>query len=538
MRRIAITVLLTFLFGKDSCAWMRPYDGTLDPFTITQAVRLVKMREDVATAKMKVGYPGEHYMPTALEMQWALPDFEEKQIPVKKCNGYYDLGIESIGFIEVSSKSKPKLYVGESIAEMRSNSMEDFEQTTEMKRVKNGCWRSVIPLALRYFRFEGDVADVKFLEHIDHTLRLKGAFKSQDKQLNDIWKASARTIQLCSRHFLLDGVKRDRLPWAGDLSVSLLANAYTFRDQDVVRRSLAVLETFMPTKSDVNGLVDYSLWLIISHDLYQLYFGDMDFLRMQYPSIRCRLNSFAKRAGADGLLTSSVGKIFVDWTDEAVNNYKDGCVASLNVVYKGALDAGVRLAERVGAKEDAAMWKRRSADITLKIRKKYLDENTKLFGPLRYANFYAVVFDVAKGKDELEAIANALAGNEMPPVGTPYCAYWQNVALVKCNRADVAMGFVRKIWGGMLRDGATTFWEGWSEDKKGDEKYSFYKRPFANSLCHAWSASPSVFFAREIAGIKPTSDGWKTWVKNPLPEASGMNFTVPTSQGEIEISIP
>ncbi|MBO4447980.1 MAG: hypothetical protein J5807_00655, partial [Kiritimatiellae bacterium] len=162
---------------------------------------------------------------------------------------------------------------------------------------------------------------------------------------------------------------------------------------------------------------------------------------------------------------------------------------------------------------------------------------TGLFGPLRYANFYAVAFDVAE-KGELKGIGEALASGAMPPVGTPYCAYWQNAALVKCGFADVAMENVMKMWGGMLDDGATTFWEGWSEEKRGDEKYVFYKRPFANSLCHAWSASPAFFFAREIAGIRPLSDGWKTWIKNPLPQAEGMSFSVPTPRGEVKVAVP
>ena len=37
------------------------------------------------------------------------------------------------------------------------------------------------------------------------------------------------------------GIKRDRLPWMGDLAISLMANAYTFRDEECVRGTLTVL---------------------------------------------------------------------------------------------------------------------------------------------------------------------------------------------------------------------------------------------------------------------------------------------------------
>ena len=534
-------------FSLFACQGAVAADAPLDPFSVTQAVRLAKMRADVATAKLKVGYPGKCYEPTEEEMKWKLDEFTPKPRKVAAVLDYYDIGEETIGYVEAKGKSCPKLYVGESVSEMRSTDKSGFEQTTEMREVSPGVWRSVVPLALRYFRFVGAVEEVRFLEDVDSSLVLKGAFSSMDPKMDRIWKAAARTVFLCSRHFIVDGVKRDRLPWAGDLSVSLLANAYTYADAETVKRTIAALETFRPETSDVNGLIDYSLWLVISHDLFQLYFGDMDFLRVQYPSIRSRLEVFARRADKDGLLRNdgfggdglggAGGKIFVDWTPEIRDNVGDGAVSSLNMVYKGALDAGARLAERMGAKDDAERWRARANAVKAAARKRWLDKKTGLFGPLRYANFYAVAFDVAE-KGELSGIGEALASGAMPPVGTPYCAYWQNAALVKCGFADVAMENVMKMWGGMLDDGATTFWEGWSEEKRGDEKYVFYRRPFANSLCHAWSASPAFFFAREIAGIRPLSDGWKTWAKNPLPQAEGMEFSVPTPRGEIKVAVP
>ena len=321
-------------FSLFACQGAVAADAPLDPFSVTQAVRLAKMRADVATAKLKVGYPGKCYEPTEEEMKWKLDEFTPKARRVAAVLDYYDVGEETIGYVEAKGKSCPKLYVGESVSEMRSTDKSGFEQTTEMREVSPGVWRSVVPLALRYFRFVGAVEEERFLEDVDSSLVLKGAFSSMDPKVDSIWRAAARTVFLCSRHFIVDGVKRDRLPWAGDLSVSLLANAYTYADAETVKRTIAALETFRPETSDVNGLIDYSLWLVISHDLFQLYFGDMDFLRVQYPSIRSRLEVFARRADKDGLLRNdgfggdglggSGGKIFVDWTPEIRDNVGDG----------------------------------------------------------------------------------------------------------------------------------------------------------------------------------------------------------------------
>jgi hypothetical protein len=174
----------------------------------------------------------------------------------------------------------------------------------------------------------------------------------REKRMYDV---ALRTLRLCMREFLVDGVKRDRLPWAGDLSISLLANAYSFRDADIVKRTLRVLDSAGWKAGDINGIVDYSLWWVISHDLYQKHFNDNSFLNDEYSRIAGRLESFAVR--------------------------------------------------------------------------------------------------------------------------------------------DEAQKVVEKIWGGMLDLGATTFWEGFNPAEKGEEHFAFYGRPYAKSLCHAWSSAP-VFLLR------------------------------------------
>ncbi len=43
----------------------------------------------------------------------------------------------------------------------------------------------------------------------------------------------------------------------------------------------------------------------------------------------------------------------------------------------------------------------------------------------------------------------------------------------------------------VLKAGATTFFEAYGEGKTGKGLYDFYDRPFALSLCHAWSSAPA-----------------------------------------------
>ena len=92
-------------------------------------------------------------------------------------------------------------------------------------------------------------------------------------------------------------------------------------------------------------------------------------------------------------------------------------------------------------------------------------------------------------------------------------------------------------WGGMLDRGATTFWEAWDPRQNGAESYAFYGRPYAKSLCHAWSAGPAAFLVSEIFGLRPCEDGWACFTLDPrLGSLQWACATVPTPHGEIGLS--
>ena len=156
-------------------------------------------------------------------------------------------------------------------------------------------------------------------------------------------------------------------------------------------------------------------------------------------------------------------------------------------------------AHRYGAKADAARWAARAEALKARLHEKAWDGERGLFrfdvtDPsfghfTRHANLYAAYFGVAEGR-ELESIGAALAADDLPAVGTPYANAYQVMALLKCGRAADARKLLERVWGGMLDAGATSFWEGYDEKERGDERWRFYGRPYAKSLCHAWGAAP------------------------------------------------
>ena len=148
----------------------------------------------------------------------------------------------------------------------------------------------------------------------------RGAFACSDETLTRIWATSAYTLRMCMQGLMIDGIKRDRMPWAGDQALSTLCNAYTFADGAIVRDSLTALGR--PRHGYLNGISDYSLWWLINHGLYQRYFGDAEYLRSQAAEIDGFVRQLAVHATADGVFrpptdpdgfAPAPGSVFIDW---------------------------------------------------------------------------------------------------------------------------------------------------------------------------------------------------------------------------------
>lgn len=460
-----------------------------------------------------------------------------KLYPGKK-DGYWDMGKEILGFVEISCLPEeiPLLYAGESIEEMCNRNPEDEEQTGELVQTGTGIWRSKVPLALRYIQIEAAHDPAITVHALFHPVNYYGALSMpDDKELTKIWMHSAYTLHLCMMNFLNDGIKRDRLPWAGDLAVSLLGNAYSFADRQMIKDTLALFGAVSVKVAHINTIVDYSLWYIINHNFYQLWFGDMDFLRREYPAIRSTLDFLLELRDSNSFLRADRKGdwLFIDWVDGAKTT-------ALQMLFFMALKAGAALAARMADSDRKDILDKAGEDLRQKIREKALDQEKHLFTSApgkkeisRHANLLAAVSGIA-GDTEKAAIRKALTGKELPPVGTPYMSVFEAMALAECGAPEDAVNIVREIWGNMLADGATTFWEGFTPGASFAENLTFYGRPFGKSLCHAWSAGPLFLLPRLLLGIEPLTDGWSTFKAEPMPGIT-INAAIPTPAGTVEI---
>ena len=488
-----------------------------------EAWMLQRMRAEADRGILHFGYPGKFLTlkeePKAVWSETPVagmdpipgdpsvpPHWQERPLvtmPLSFADGRYDVGHEDIGYVYVHTRCgrPPRLFVGESLAELANTATNGFEQSTEMTEVGSGCWRSVIPLALRYFRFERPIerGEVVFRSQVDWR-EPAGSFACGDTRKEKMWRTGVETLRCCTRTFLVDGIKRDRLPWAADLAVEVLAEAYSFGDPEPIKRTLAALGSGEPKKvGNVNGVASFSMWWVVAHDLLQRYFAEGEYLKLHYPRIRERMEELATHEDARGFFTRNLGWNFMDWTGRDGGQLKSEI--ALQVIYHAALRAGERLANRVGDGASAVRWAAKADALKAKILAAGMDRT-------RHSRILAVALDLVDG-ELARKYAAEIAADDLPPTVTPYMSTFEVMALVKGGETEAALRKFESVWGAMTDFGVDTYWEGWNANETAVERYVFYSRPFGKSLCHAWASGPTFLIPGCFLGIEPDGDGWQ-----------------------------
>ena len=411
-----------------------------------------------------------------------------KMIPERLPDGMYDVGMEIFGYVYVRNALSARMYVGESVPEAQNRDSEYFEQSNDLIRVSEDTLRSAVPLAFRYIALENaDNAELS-VDALYTPMVLKKHFSCGDDELDAIWAHSVYTLRLCTRYFLNDGIKRDRLPWAGDLAVSLWSMTESFCEPSPVRDTLAVLGSAGVRNMPINGICDYTPWYLIDFELYIHHFGDFEFLKQEYFKIVETVDLLLEQRLDNGLLPLS-GWVFVDWTDGDKN-------CAVQVLFYMALKAVAKLAAIMQDNSRSEKWNALADELNTIIHRDFYDAKRGLFrcSPekdefLRHQNIFAV--GSIATPEEARRIGDNLLKKELPPVGTPYMKTFEIMALVNCGFRKEAADEIRRYWGGMLKLGAATFFEAYGEGKIGQGIYDFYGRPFGLSLCHAWSSAPA-----------------------------------------------
>lgn len=404
--------------------------------------------------------------------------------------------------------------------------------------------------AFRYalLRFERG-AKIQFrsiqLDGIYYPVKYQGFFDSSDAKLNRMWMVGAYTAHLCMQDDIWDAPKRDRGRWMGDLDVSSRTIEDAFDDHFLMEETLDRLLGEAPITHHVDGMAGYSAFWITGETEYYRHTGS----RKQLESVHDRLVQLLQYMETeldDRQLYANKSKAFpfVDWSPELESDTPELRMATQFEFYAGFRD-GIYLLRELGDMENADAFQKRADGMKAAAQKHLLDTSGS-FGTRWQTNAYAVLSDVANPSDY-----EAIWRNSLSTVGhikyngliiSPYYNYYVISAMAKMGHRVEALDWIRQYWGGMIDEGATSFWEGYDP--------SWYKQDFhaalqadnssgyQASLAHGWSSGVTPWIMEQILGIQSRGPGFN--VVDIRPDLLGLEWAKggePTPRGMLVVDI-
>lgn len=486
--------------------------------------------------------------PAVRPSEFSLPTTRQDYVRTIPVDGgvVYDFGKETYIRLVLSGMetgSEIRLCYGESFEEAM-----DFEFAVISDRLLVTEPTHVFPArACRYVRIVGkQPREVSGLyEYLPFEVKCR--FDCPDQEIRKIWEVAEYTFRLNSRMFYQDGIKRDRWVWSGDAYQSYFFNYYSYFDKEIIKRTILALRGGDPIASHLNTIVDYSLYWLVSLADYYRYTGDREFLSRIYSRAVGLMRYCEQFENAEGLIEGREGKdwTFIDWSDMD----KTGAMAIMQMLYCRAAEAMATCAETVGDTESRDRYREKADTLRGVIRDVYWNRDkgafvTTVHGKTpseevrRHANIFAVLMGFADAEMQASILERVLLNEEIPAITTPYFQLYELEAFCRLGRQDLVTERMRSYWGGMLREGATSFWEEYDPRMSGMEHYGMYGWKFDKSLCHAWGAGPLYLLGRYYAGIEPASDGYETFTVRPvLGGLPGFDITVPVKNGTVRVKL-
>lgn len=382
----------------------------------------------------------------------------------------------------------------------------DFPQNITMPRryacryIKITVEKANRPIRLFDFCFRASTsADVSVLKSAD----------TKDTLLNNIDIAATNTLKECMQTFFEDGPKRDRRLWIGDLRLEALTNYYTFKNLEIVKRCLYLFAAgecnnlgFLPSfvyetpyyNSGTAHIADYALLYVVTVCDYYEHTADIGVVNDLLQICKSQLDSFEAILDENMIVTMQDGWFsFIDWCPGLEK------LTALQGVYLYTLERFSELLKVIGDKD----FKKYSSLLSLvrsACKKHLYDEKANAFiNDLDNRQFsvhsqvWMILGGAISGEEAENLLLHSIDNDKAKQPVTPYMRHYVTEAMIKLGLKNEAVLYLKKFWGGMLELGADTFWEAYIPD---DLDFSPYEDRMINSLCHAWSCTPSYFIRK------------------------------------------
>ena len=369
-------------------------------------------------------------------------------------------------------------------------------------------------------------------------------FYSSDPLLNRIWYAGAYTVQTniiapttgrvwgppalgwnnsatvgVGDEVLVDGAKRDRTVWPGDLGVSVPTEYASLGDLTPTKNALTTLYQhqsdsgelpFAGPQVNFYGSDTYHLWTLIGTASYYQYTHDAAWLAQTWAKYQRAMDFSMAKVGSDGLLS-------VTGTADWARGGQGGENIAANALFYQALTTGAELATVQADPAKAASWTAAAEAVKKAVNEKLWDDTAGQYrdnpGSSLHpqdGNSLAIWYGLASAAQAKRASAaltknwNAY-GATTPEKGSEIATFPGSLEIqahLRSGDSTRALDLIRREWGYMLNSplgSGSTFWEGYLANGQFGYGGAYM------SVAHGWATGPTSALTFNVLGIQPTS---------------------------------
>ncbi|KAN0119698.1 glycoside hydrolase family 78 protein [Hyaloscypha variabilis] len=414
----------------------------------------------------------------------------------------------------------------------------------------------------------------------------QGYFHSSDELLNRIWYSGAYTLQTNAvpvntgrqvpfvvtgwanngtlgpgDTIIVDGAKRDRAVWPGDMGIAVPSTFVSIGDLTSVKNALQVMYNYQnPTTGAFPeagppllqlGSDTYHMWTMIGTYNYLLYSNDTAFLSENWAKYLLAMNYIYDKVGSSGLLNVTGLRDWARW-QTGFNGSEP------NMILYRTLITGADLSIWAGDTTDLnATWHGRAASLKSAINEycwdtsygAFKDNATATTLHPQDANSMSILFDAVNTTARAEDISSNLLKNwspigavspELPGNISPFISSFEIQAHFTIGQTERALDLIRRSWGWYINNplgSESTVIEGYLENGtfgyRSTRGYDYDASYVSHS--HGWSSGPTSALTTFILGLSVTSPAGGAWKLAPqfgdLKSAEG-GFT--TSLGKFQ----
>ncbi|KAK3692122.1 Six-hairpin glycosidase-like protein [Podospora appendiculata] len=401
----------------------------------------------------------------------------------------------------------------------------------------------------------------------------QGYFHSNDEVLNAVWYSGAYTLQTNAvppntgrkaspmaasgwsnngylgpgDTIIVDGAKRDRAVWPGDMGVAVPSTFVSVGDLESVKNALQVMYDYQNADGSFpeagppllqQGSDTYHMWTMIGTYNYILYTNDTAFLGKNWPGYLRAMAYIQSKVSSRGLLQVTGTRDWARWQTS-------GNMSHAQMILYRTLTTGASLAlwtpttptttTSSSSPNLTTTWLARASALQAATLTHCFDPPAGVFKDNatsttlhpQDANSMAIFFGLVDPTSPLaQQISTSLLANwtpigaatpELPGTISPFISSLEVAAHLTAGRAQRALDLVRRCWGWYLahpNGTQSTLVEGFLVDGSFGYRWNrgYGNDPSYVSHAHGWSAGPTSALTEFVLGLRVTQPAGGEWV--------------------------